>query len=361
MLGEGRLRLDLTTWSESVEASARIKTDVVHDAVDGQVDLDVREAYVDYTAGAFDFRLGRQIATWGVGDLVFINDIFPKDWVSFFTGRPLEYLKIGVDGVRARFSSGALNLELVAIPFFTPDNIPTAGRFYLSDPFAGVAVRNRQDPGRTYGDTEAALRLYRRVGNFDVSAYVYRGFWRTPGFKPDPAMAPERVTTLFPSLSVYGASAQGGVLGGVLSLEYGYYDSRGDSRDVIGIPSSQTRLLAGYQRELAPDFNLGVQYYVEINPDAQTPEVDIDGPSRYRDTATVRLERRVRHQTWNVALFAFLSPADRDYLLQPQTSYKVSDEFSVTLGANVFGGRETTFLGRFDANDNLYVSLRFDF
>jgi hypothetical protein len=77
MLGEGRLRLDLTAWSESVEAAARVKTDVVHDAVDGQVDLDVREAYVDYTAGAFDFRLGRQIATWGVGDLVFINDVFP--------------------------------------------------------------------------------------------------------------------------------------------------------------------------------------------------------------------------------------------------------------------------------------------
>jgi hypothetical protein len=273
----------------------------------------------------------------------------------------MEYLKIGVDGVRARFSSRVLNVELVAIPFFTPDNVPTAGRFSLYDPFAGVAVRDRREPGQRYGDTETALRLYRRVGDFDVSAYFYRGFWRGPGFKPDPVTVPERVTTVFPSLSVYGASAQGGALGGVLSLEYGYYDSRGDTRDVAGIPDSQARFLVGYQRELAPDFNLGVQYYVEINPDAGTSGVDMDGSNRHRDTATLRLERRMRHQTWSVALFAFLSPADRDYLLQPQTSYKFSDEFSATLGANIFGGRETTFLGRFDRNDNLYVSLRFDF
>jgi hypothetical protein len=44
------------------------------------------------------------IITWGVGDLLFINDVFPKDWESFFSGRPPEYLKLGVDGALVTYS-----------------------------------------------------------------------------------------------------------------------------------------------------------------------------------------------------------------------------------------------------------------
>ena len=45
-------------------------------------------------------RAGRQIITWGLGDLIFINDVFPKDYEAFFSGRPMEYMKKGVDGVK---------------------------------------------------------------------------------------------------------------------------------------------------------------------------------------------------------------------------------------------------------------------
>ncbi|MFQ5853809.1 MAG: hypothetical protein ACE5JU_24895, partial [Candidatus Binatia bacterium] len=70
----------------------------------------------------------------------------------------------------------------------------------------------------------------------------------------------------------------------------------------------------------------------------------------------------LKHQVWKLVLFVFYSPADSDHLLQPQVSYKFSDDFSATLGANIFGGgKDTTFLGQFDKNDNLYLSVRFDF
>ncbi|MBI2839961.1 MAG: hypothetical protein HYX75_16730 [Acidobacteria bacterium] len=82
----------------------------------------------------------------------------------------------------------------------------------------------------------------------------------------------------------------------------------------------------------------------------------------HRDTLTLRLDRFFKHQTLKLSTFFFYSPVDPDYLFQPQLSYKLSDEFSTTLGANIFGGTDqTTFLGQFDKNDNVYVSLRFDF
>ena len=143
LLAEERLRLELNLWTEVAEAEALVKLDGVHDAVTGDFYLDLREAYLDFTRGQADFRFGRQIATWGVGDFLFINDIFPKDWVSFFSGRPLEYLKLGVDALRGRYSSDAINAELMVIPRFDPDNLPTPKRFLLFDEIGRASCRER--------------------------------------------------------------------------------------------------------------------------------------------------------------------------------------------------------------------------
>ncbi len=367
LLAEERLRLEVSAWADSIEASARVKGDIFHDAIDGEFDIDLREAYVDYSTDQFDFRLGRQIATWGVGDLLFINDVFPKDWVSFFSGRPLEYLKIGVDGFRTRYSSDMANAELIASPFFTSDNVPTAERFFLFDPFSSITVRDEEPPDSTFGNTELGLRLYRRIGAFDVSAYLYRGFWRTPSLRPDSFTAPTRMTSFYPALSVYGMSTQGSALGGVLSFEAGYYHSRDDEDgNNPAIPNSQARFLVGHQRQLWEDAIVGVQYYTEIMEDhaayKRTLPSGFPKQKEYRDIITLRLEQLLEHQTWKLGLMFFYSPADNDYLLQPLVSYKLSDNLAATVGANIFGGeRDWTSFGQLDRNDNVYLSVRFDF
>lgn len=367
LLAEERLRLDLSIWSENIEAEARVKLDGTHDSVSGEFDADLREAYLDYSAGNLDLRLGRQIATWGVGDLLFINDVFPKDWVSFFSGRPLEFLKLGVDGARFGLFADAVNVELMVVTDFRPDTLPTPQRFFLHDNFPGVAERMEIQPDTGVDDPEVALRLYRRIGNFDASVYAYRGYWRSPGQAPDDFDAPTQVTHFFPALSVYGFSAQGQAMGGILSLESGYYDSRDDEAgDDPTIANSEARFLVGYQKQLSQDFTFGVQYYAEIMMDFNAYEVSLpDGVTskkKYRDTVTLRLTRFLKHQTWTLSLFAFYSPAEQDYLIQPQIGYKVSDAFSTTFGANIFSGeKRTTFLGQFDRNDNVYLALRYDF
>jgi hypothetical protein len=367
LLAEERVRVDVRAWSNSVDASARVKADFFHDAVDDELDIDLREAYADYTTGRFDFRLGRQIATWGVGDLLFINDVFPKDWTSFFSGRPLEYLKVGVDGFRMRYSSDLVNGELMMIPFYTPDNLPAPDRFLLFDPFSSVTARVEDLPASTARNTEIGLRLYRKIGNSDVSAYAYRGFWRTPGMKPDSVAAPARITVFHPALSTYGASLQGNALAGVLSLEAGYYDSRDDrDGDDPMIPNSQGRFLVGYQKQLWTDATLGAQYYAEIMGDhsmyRNTLPAGFPTQRKYRDIVTLRFEQLLKHQTWKLTMMTFFGRADNDYLLQPQASYKLSDKLTVSAGMNLFGGEhDWTSFGQFDKNDNVYISARFDF
>lgn len=109
---------------------------------------------------------------------------------------------------------------------------------------ASVNNRSETKPTSTYDNTELLLRLYRRAGGFDVEAYLYKSFWCSPSMRPDAPSAPTQIDLFYPELRVYGTSAQGNVLGGVLSLEVGYYDSRQD-RDGSGpaIPNSQSLII----------------------------------------------------------------------------------------------------------------------
>ena len=367
LLAEERLRLDLFGWMDSIEASTRIKGDLLYDNVSWEFDVDLREAYADYTTGDFDFRLGRQIVTWGVGDLIFINDVFPKDYISFFSGRPLEYLKIGSDGFRTRFSSEWVNAEFLVIPFFEPNNLPTSKRFLFFDPFSDVPIRDEQEPETSLENTQLALRLYRRIKDFDVSAYAYRGFWLTPNMRPDDLASPTKVTTFYPELSVYGLSAQGGALSGVLSFETGYYHSRDDEEgEDPFIRNSQIRFLIGYQRQLWEDFTLGLQYYGEyMTQYDEYVETLLEGFAaldEFRYLTTIRLTQLLMHQTLGLSLFAFYSPSDEDYMIIPEVKYNFTDELSTALGANIFGGQgDAPNFGQFDKNDNIYVVLKYEF
>lgn len=367
VLGEERLRLDISGATGSGKSYFLVKGDIFHDAIAKEFAADLREGYVGYTRGPLDLRLGRQIITWGVGDLFFVNDIFPKDWESFFSGRPMEYLKSGVNAARVRHSGRSLNAEFVAIPFFTPDNLPSARRFFFFDPFAAVPDQQEEKPAARLANAEIALRLYRSLADFDISVYAYRGYWRTPGVRPDDLISPTTATRFYPELSIYGASAQRGVFGGVLSLETGYYDSREDRRgNDPAIPNSQWRLLAGYQRELAQDFTAGVQAYAELMGQYRAYRdslpAGISRQDRIRGVVSTRLTKLLKYQTWTLSLFAAYSPSDRDYFLQPEVTHKVLDNLSLSSGLNVLGGKsEATFFGQFRRNDNVFFRVRFDF
>src|SRR3972149_5611327 len=118
LVGEERLPLSLSGAIPAGFGGFSAKVDFFHDAVAGTTGLDIRETYLDVGGGGIGARGGRQSITWGTGDLLFIKDVFPKDWTALFTGRPLEYLKVGSDALKVGAQEGAVGLEGLAVPLF---------------------------------------------------------------------------------------------------------------------------------------------------------------------------------------------------------------------------------------------------
>lgn len=364
-LAEERAQLKL----EANEGAVRlfIKADLAWDHLDDHEKLELREGTVAYTASNWDLKLGRQMLTWGLGDLVFINDVFPKDYEAFFVGRPLEYLKKGVDGVKIGLYPDLASFEIIAIPQFTANHFPEARRFWLYDPLPGVTNRQTVEPGASLDNTEVAVRAYRDLAGFDVSLYAYRGFSRQPAIQPDNPAAPSQLTLWYPRLTVYGASLQGSALNGVVSLEGGYYDSRDDREGGNPlIANSQARFLVGYQRQFWEDFTVGLQYYGErmlnYGTYAATLPPGLPAEKRLHDLVSVRLTQLLRHQTVKLSLLAFRGLSSADYLINPEVKYNLTDQVWVALGANLFGGGEPwSQFGQLGRNDNIYLQTRYEF
>lgn len=353
-----QLKLDATGGAWRLLA----KGDFSYDHLGRREQSELREGYVDYTAANWDLRVGRQVVTWGLGDLVFVNDVFPKDHEALFSGRPLEYLKLGVDAVKLGAYPEFANFELVLSPDFRESRIPDARRFHLYDPMAAVSDRETIKPGK--GD--AGLRIYRDVAGYDAALYLYRGFQRTPSMRPDSMTAPAKISTFYPQLSAYGASVSGRAGEGVLSLEAAYYDSRQDrSGKDFTVPNSQTRLLAGYQIQPAEDLSLGLQYYAEAMHDygAYLAALPAGFPvdKRWSHTVTARLTQLFLHQTLRLSAYASYNASNGDHFVNPELRYSFTDKLWGAIGANFFGGKPSGQFGQISSDDNVYLQVRFSF
>ncbi len=367
-LMELRYQFDISSRNELFDLA--LKGDVYGDNVQEEGVFDTREAYVLlYPADFLDLKIGRQIITWGTGDLIFINDLFPKDWVSFFIGRDSEYLKAPSDALRASMYFDDFNVDLVYTPQFDSDRYISGRRVsYFNtfmDSLAGRDARISTDkPDDWFRDDEIAMRVYRYINNYEVSMYAYKGFWKSPaGFNNSLSKA------TFPDLQVYGASVRGTVGEGIGNAELGYYLSEDDtSGDNALVNNSELRFLLGYTQEIGRNFTAGLQYYLEYMTDYEDfKESGASGTTslprdRDRHLTTLRLTKLLMNQNLTLSLFTFYSPSDEDVYMRPSFNYKVTDRLMVEAGGNVFfGDHKDTFFGQFQDNTNIYAAVRYSF
>lgn len=369
-LGEVRLQ---TEWSKAFEhlfASARV--DLLGDAVseshvvlpdDGYGVVDVREGYVRSNSWDWvEVVLGRQILTWGTGDLLFLNDLFPKDY-SYFLGRDAEYLKAPSDAVKVSLFSDFANLDVVYSPWFDPDRFPDGTRQSIYQPFVGgIAGRDDVLDLRRPNGGELDARLARSVGSYEFALYGHRGYWKSAQ-----GLDVVRGKAFFPRMNALGASARGPQFGGISNVEVVYYDSVEDrSGDDPLVANSLARILVGHERTLATDLTLGLQYLLDVTMDhsdlerAAPPGSPV--PDEYRSLYTTRLTYLSHRQKVRWSLFIMHSPTDRDSFARPSVTYDHDDRTKIELGANVLHGHEdTTSLGQLERTTNVYAALRFSF
>ena len=374
---EMRLQLRVESFSDVAEVFARL--DFIQDGFDSTTyDFELREAYMKFRLPVgVDFKVGRQILTWGTGDLVFINDVFAKDYQSFFIGRQDQYLKAPQTALRTEWYNSLGSFTLVAIPDFEPNIMPTGDRLSFYNPMMGIVGQEGYitplDRENSFDNAEIAFRYARALGGFELAGYAYRGFYKEPrGLIPG-----ERPILYYPRLNVYGASLRGQLAGGIFWLEGGYYDSREDQDGGnYFLENSSAKALIGFERQVGTDLTANLQFLAERMGNYDSYETGYENvltvwspswptPPRAEEIRTLLTSRWTKQylsQTLTLSLFGFYSPSEEDAHLRISTEYKYSDELSLMIGASIFEGNQPhTLFGQFDRNDNLYMKINYGF
>ncbi|TKB55527.1 DUF1302 family protein [Ferrimonas aestuarii] len=373
-LGMGRLRLEGGYDGESATISFRGELGydwVTEDAISEFRELVVTSSISSSTA----LKLGRQVLTWGTGDYLFLNDLFPKDWQAFFAGEDDEYLKAPINAIKLNQRLGSAYLDLVYMPEFEADNALIGERFYFFSPNQGQLVApnyRAEEPN----DDAGALRLYGDWQGVELALY---GYW---GYTGQPVATTPQGEAVHSRLNAYGISALSPVGRGLVNMELSYHQSLGDNspcnQNVCypnldndnqeppqgDVPEDKVLALIGYQQEISTGLTLSLQYYLEHirhyqrYVDAQThPEYASD---QNRQLLTLRLGYLALQDRLSLNFFGFYSPTDEDFYLKPSISYRLSDQWQLSAGVNWMDGKQQhTFFGQLEENSNGWMRLRY--
>jgi hypothetical protein len=364
---EARLQMRLESFGDKAEFFGRLDF-IYDDYFNPETELELREGFIKFTLGkSLDFQIGRQIVTWGTGDLIFINDLFAKDYESFFIGRDDQYLKAPHNALRANLYAGANNIAIAYSPRFTPNRIPTGERLSYYNPMAGDIVGGAAYlfepplPESKFENGEVAVRFSRYFGQTDFALYGYRGFFKNP-VALDAASFP-----YYPKLTAIGFSVRTPMLNGIGWLESGYFNSREDDNGTNPrIPNSSLSNLIGFEKQIAANLTVNFQYQNEFMLDYESYEANLPLNAIKIDEIyhllTTRWTKMLLMETLTLSGFVFYSPSEKDFYGRFSVSYKYTDALTLAAGANLFEGADIhTDFGAFQKNDNLYVKLTYGY
>lgn len=156
----------------------------------------VDELFLDLYLADFDLRLGKQKISWGrMDEFQFTDNFNPEDW-SEFVLRPEMERKIGVPAAVGDYYFGEWTIEGVWVPFFVPYRL--AGEkdrwffplFRIPQEIAapeGIVLVSASYPdvdmpARTLANSEAGLKLGRRIWGLDVAIDYFHGYDKLPTF-----------------------------------------------------------------------------------------------------------------------------------------------------------------------------------
>ncbi|MEW9797043.1 hypothetical protein [Alteromonas sp. CYL-A6] len=365
-LGDVRAQIK---WDKTLtQGAVSFTSDIYYDGVLNDTEFQLRELYWQGNLGflgeagkRFDLKAGQQILTWGTGDYLFLNDLFAKDFQSFFSGRNDEYLKAPSFSIKLSGFFDIANVDLVVTPRFAPDTYINGDYFSFFNPMLGTNIA----PGFTVsGDNrpdvpEWAMRIYKSVDGVDLALYGYRGFHKSPN------SFDEQGQPRFARLNVTGASAIWTALDGLMKAEYAFYNSIEDpDGNNPFVPNDQSRFLVGYERELIANLTGSAQWYLEHNHDydaliAASPW-PVYEPEENRHVITAQLSYRMLQDTLTLNWFTFYSPTDDDAYSRFRATYSPVDDWALSGGLNLFtGDKPFTFFGQFEDASNVFASFRY--
>ena len=328
-----------------------------------EMEIGLREAYMDIYFNAVDLRIGKQQIIWGKADGVFITDIVsPKD-LSEFLLRDFDEIRMGVTSLKANYYLGDNTFEFVWAPNFTSTQMPDENSIWfpqLDFPTAPVFDYSQKEVDAKLKNSEVFAKFSAITSAIDFE--IMGGYM----WDDDPTMhiakkpAGLTVTPRHHRLGLAGGSFSSTLSGFVLRGEGAYYNGKYfNSEDPTiadaTVEKNYLHYLVGVDYTLW-DIRLSSQFIQQTILDYK----EFINNDEYENTMTVLASKDFLRETLRFELFSYIGLNNSDALIRPKVIYDLADGFELLLGANIFVGSAGNF-GQYDNNDMIYTKIKYSF
>ncbi|QQS47531.1 MAG: hypothetical protein IPM66_02410 [Acidobacteriota bacterium] len=340
--------------------------------------VDPRQVLLDGSAGAVNLKLGLQQVVWGQADGLRVLDVInPLDYREFIledfldSRRPLWMARADVP-----IREGSL--QLLWIPYFAPGRLPGPDAEFGAGPVFGLGlitgstapielgVEPTGRPARRIGSSQFGARYSHSLGGWDLTANYFHGWEDTPTpylesleFRPGSPVPTAVIRPEHDRREVIGGTAANSFGPLVLRLEAGW--NRNKSVAATTNPpqrgferAGQFSGVAGLDYSAAPWLWISGQYFLQFT---SAPQSTLIFP-RYNHLASIYFRTNFMRETLRPELFILTGLDQKQYLIRPRLVRTFGDHFSIGIGADFLGGRQTTIFGYFDTKDRTVLELK---
>ena len=341
--------------------------------IGSDLDVELREAYLDIYAGDAFWRIGKQQVVWGQADgLRVLDAVNPLHFREFILG-DLEHRRIPLWMVNYERPVGEATLQLLWIPDHTYNDLPASGVFAFNSPHFAPALPEECDctissrlprrPSRLFQDDDFGARLTGFSNGWDWSINYLYSYADSPVARRE--MIDLNSVTLTPEYArthLVGGSASNAFGDTTIRLELGWLSDSvltiGDPTDADGVTSAQ---------ELSYVFGADYQFDGDTFLSAQLIQSHIlDHPSqatRQRTETQVSLlsRREFMNDTLEAEALLIASADNGDGVLQLSINYELSDAVSIGVKVDDFFGDRNGLFGQFESADRIVFRMGYGF
>lgn len=368
----GQLRGDLVDELEPGQPSQRNRSEFSKRwLVNDDIDIELRELFVDTEIGAAFVRIGKQQVVWGQADGLKVLDIVNPQSFREFILDDFEDSRIPLWTVNAEIPVGDAMLQLLWVPDNTYDDIPEAGAtFEFTSPLlvpqvppgAPVTFEPLQRPDDFIADSDVGARLSLFVGGWDISLNYAYHYFDKPVTRREIAPTGITVRQNYERTHLVGGSVSNVFGDFTVRGEVGYSSDRyfltNDISDVDGV---------GRTGEFSYVFGLDYQGWRNWFVSAQVFQSIVTGspPDLVRDdvdtTLTFLLRRDFLNDSVQAEALFIQSLNQHDGVLQASINYEWRSSIQLKLGADIFCGSSVGLYGQFKSNDRISVGIEIGF
>jgi hypothetical protein len=337
---------------------------------DKEIDIGLREAYLDLYFNNLDVRVGKQQIIWGKADGVFITDIVsPKDLREFLLP-DFDEIRTGITSLKLNYFKGNSTIEAVWAPVFTPTQMPGNESIWqpkMSFPLAPDFDYSTSTVNQDLENSEVYFRYSLMSSSLDFELVGGSFFYDDPALHLTKTVDPVTMElTGITARPEYHRVAMGGgsfslpLAGFVLRGEGAYYSGRYFQTADVAVPDAviekdNLHYMAGLDYTLA-GVKLSVQFIQEYILDYDE-DLFYD---EFESTMTFLAKKDFfREKLW-LELFSYIGINSEDALVRPKVTWAFSDGFEILGGANIFIGDSGRF-GQYDNNDMVYMKFKYSF